>query len=62
MNQIAAYQGFPVRLPAWKWGWSMSPLSKRDAPPRRNLRDLVINTDPVYAYLQESNAVVDRSW
>jgi len=60
MNQIAAYQGFPVRYPHWKWGMEYESLSKRDAYGMGRIYEMVVNTDPVYAYLQESNAVVDQ--
>ena len=60
MNQIAAYQGFPVRYPHWKWGMEYESLSKRDAYGMGRIYEMVINADPVYAYLQESNAVVDQ--
>ncbi len=57
MNQIAAYQGFPTRYPHWKWGMEYESLSKRDAYGMGRIYEMVINNDPVYAYLQESNAV-----
>ncbi len=60
MNQIAAYQGFPVRYPHWKWGMEYESLSKRDAYGMGRIYEMVINADPVYAYLQESNAIVDQ--
>ncbi|MBY0261630.1 MAG: SpoVR family protein, partial [Phycisphaerales bacterium] len=60
MNQIAAYGGFPVRYPHWKWGMEYDSLSKRDAYGMGRIYEMVINTDPVYAYLQESNDVVDQ--
>jgi stage V sporulation protein R len=60
MNQIAAYGGFPVRYPHWKWGMEYEKLSKRDAYGLGRIYEMVINTDPVYAYLQESNAVTDQ--
>ena len=60
MNQIAAYQGFPVRYPHWKWGMEYEALSKRDAYGMGRIYEMVINANPVYAYLQESNAVVDQ--
>jgi stage V sporulation protein R len=60
MNQIAAYGGFPVRYPHWKWGMEYESLSKRDAYGMGRIYEMVINNDPVYAYLQESNAVVDQ--
>jgi stage V sporulation protein R len=60
MNQIAAYQGFPIRYPHWRWGMEYAKLSKRDAYGMGRIYEMVINTDPVYAYLQESNSVTDQ--
>ncbi|MBY0307228.1 MAG: SpoVR family protein [Phycisphaerales bacterium] len=60
MNQLAAYGGFPVRYPHWRWGMEYEKLSKRDAYGLGRIYEMVINTDPVYAYLQESNSVTDQ--
>lgn len=60
MNQIAAYGGFAVRYPHWKWGMEYERLSKRDAYGMGRIYEMVINNDPCYAYLQESNAVSDQ--
>jgi stage V sporulation protein R len=60
MNQIAAYGGFPVRYPHWRWGMEFERLSKRDAYGLGRIYEMVINNDPCYAYLQESNAVTDQ--
>jgi len=60
MNQIAAYGGFPIRYPHWRWGMEYEKLSKRDAYGLGRIYEMVINNDPVYAYLQESNAVTDQ--
>ena len=60
MNQIAAYGGFPTRYPHWRWGMEFEKLSKRDAYGMGRIYELVINNDPCYAYLQESNAVADQ--
>ena len=60
MNQIAAYGGFPTRYPHWRWGMEFEKLSKRDAYGLGRIYEMVINNDPVYAYLQESNAVHDQ--
>ncbi|MEM9064970.1 MAG: SpoVR family protein [Planctomycetota bacterium] len=60
MNQIAAYGGFPVRYPHWKWGASYDGLAKRDAYGMGRIYEMVINNDPCYAYLQESNSVLDQ--
>lgn len=60
MNQLAAYGGFPLRYPHWRWGMEFEKLSKRDAYGLGRIYEMVINTDPVYAYLQESNSVTDQ--
>ena len=60
MNQIAAYGGFPVRYPHWRWGMEYDKLAKRDAYGLGRIYEMVINTDPCYAYLQESNSVTDQ--
>jgi stage V sporulation protein R len=60
MNQIASYGGFPIRYPHWKWGAEYDRMSKRDAYGMGRIYEMVINNDPCYAYLQESNAVTDQ--
>ena len=60
MNEVAAYGGFPVRYPHWRWGMEYERLSKRDAYGLGRIYEMVINNDPCYAYLQESNAVTDQ--
>ncbi|HYE01857.1 MAG TPA: SpoVR family protein [Phycisphaerales bacterium] len=60
MNQIAAYGGFPVRYPHWRWGMEYEKLSKRDAYGLGRIYEMVINNDPCYAYLQESNSLLDQ--
>jgi len=60
MNQVASYGGFPVRYPHWRWGMEYEKLSKRDAYGLGRIYEMVINNDPCYAYLQESNAVTDQ--
>ncbi|HED52758.1 MAG TPA: SpoVR family protein [Phycisphaerales bacterium] len=60
MNQIASYGGFPIRYPHWRWGAEYDKMSKRDAYGLGRIYEMVINNDPCYAYLQESNAVIDQ--
>ncbi len=60
MNQIASYGGFPIRYPHWRWGMEFEKLSKRDAYGLGRIYEMVINNDPCYAYLQESNSVTDQ--
>ena len=60
MNQIASFGGFPTRYPHWRWGMEYEKLSKRDAYGLGRIYEMVINNDPCYAYLQESNNVTDQ--
>jgi stage V sporulation protein R len=60
MNQIAAYGGFPVRYAHWRWGMEYEKLRKRDAYGLGRIYEMVINNDPCYAYLQESNSITDQ--
>ena len=60
MNQIAAFGGFPVRYPHWRWGMEYEKLRKRDAYGMGRIYEMVINNNPSYAYLQESNSVTDQ--
>lgn len=60
MNQIAAYMGFPVRYPHWRWGMEYERLSKSYSYGLHRIYELVINTDPCYAYLLASNSLTDQ--
>jgi len=60
MNMVAAYGGFPTRYPHWKWGMDYDSLSKGHTYGLQKIYELVINTDPCYAYLMDSNAVTDQ--
>jgi stage V sporulation protein R len=60
MNQIAAYGGFPQRYPHWRFGAEYERLSKQHHYGLGRIYEMVINNDPCYAYLQESNALVDQ--
>jgi len=60
MNQIAAYGGFPQRFPHWRFGMEYEKLRKQHHYGLGRIYEMVINNDPCYAYLQESNALVDQ--
>jgi stage V sporulation protein R len=60
MNQLAAYGGFPQRYPHWRFGAEYEGLRKRHHYGLGRIYEMVINNDPCYAYLQESNALVDQ--
>lgn len=60
MSQFAAYGGFPVRYPHWKFGMEYEHLSKSYEYGLSKIYEMVINTNPVYAYLMEGNAMMDQ--
>ena len=60
MNMVAAYSGFPVRYPHWKFGMEYERLAKSYEYGLSRIYELVINNDPCYAYLLESNQDVDQ--
>ncbi len=60
MNQLASYGGFPQRYPHWKWGMEYERMSKQHHYGLGRIYEMVINNDPCYAYLQESNPLVDQ--
>jgi stage V sporulation protein R len=60
MNQIAAYGGFPQRYPHWRFGMEYEKLRKQHHYGLGRIYEMVINNDPCYAYLQESNGLVDQ--
>jgi stage V sporulation protein R len=60
LNMVASYGGFPNRYPHWRWGMEYESLSKGYEYGLSKIYELVINNDPCYAYLLESNAEVDQ--
>ena len=60
MNQVAAYGGFPQRYPHWRFGTEYERLRKQHFYGLGRIYEMVINNDPCYAYLQESNQLVDQ--
>src|SRR3954471_7238240 len=60
MNEIAAYGGFPNRYPHWRFGMEYEQLSKSYEYGLSKIYEMVINNEPSYAYLMESNADVDQ--
>lgn len=60
MNMIAAYGGFPTRYPHWRFGMEYEQLSKSYSYGLSKIYELVINTDPSYAYLLNANLMVDQ--
>src|SRR3972149_12157454 len=60
INEVAAYEGFPVRYPHWKFGMEYERLNKSYAYGLHKIYEMVINNDPCYAYLLECNHLVDQ--
>src|SRR5712675_2661853 len=60
MNEVAAYGGFPTRYPHWRFGMDYEQLSKSYEWGMSKIYEMVINTNPAYAYLLEGNSLVDQ--
>ncbi|HUH01196.1 MAG TPA: SpoVR family protein [Kofleriaceae bacterium] len=60
MNEVAAYGGFPTRYPHWRFGMDYEQLSKGYEFGFQKIYEMVINTNPAYAYLLEGNSLVDQ--
>ncbi len=60
MNQVAAYDGFPSRYPHWRFGMECERLRKSYAWGLHRIYEMVVNTDPCYAYLLVSNLPIDQ--
>src|SRR3954468_15809029 len=60
INSLAALGGFPVRYPHWRFGMDYDQLSKGYEWGLQKIYEMVINTDPAYAYLMKSNNLVDQ--
>jgi len=60
INIVAAQGGFPSRYPHWRFGMEYDQLSKSYAYGLQKIYELVINTNPCYAYLLNANHLVDQ--
>jgi stage V sporulation protein R len=60
MNEVAAYGGFPTRYPHWRFGMDYEGLAKGYEFGFQKIYEMVINTNPAYAYLLEGNSLVDQ--
>jgi stage V sporulation protein R len=60
MNEVAAYGGFPTRYPHWRFGMDYEQLAKGHEFGLQKIYEMVINTNPAYAYLLEGNSLVDQ--
>tara|TARA_Y100000780_G_scaffold155505_1_gene140188 strand:- start:222106 stop:223608 length:1503 start_codon:yes stop_codon:yes gene_type:complete len=60
INILAAQGGFPIRYPHWKFGMDYDQLSKGYRFGIQKIYEMVINSDPCYAYLLEVNNWLDQ--
>lgn len=60
LNAVAAYGGFPTRYPHWRFGMEYESLSKGHRYGLQKIYEMVINNNPSYAYLLESNSTVEQ--
>lgn len=60
LSMFAAYGGFPVRYPHWRFGAQYDELMKGYSYGLQKIYEMVINTDPCYAYLLQCNAMTDQ--
>ncbi len=60
MSMLAAYGGFPRRYPHWRFGAQYDELMKGYSYGLQKIYEMVINTDPCYAYLLRANEMVDQ--
>lgn len=60
LSAVAAYGGFPTRYPHWRFGMEYQRLLKGYSFGLQKIYELVINNNPCYAYLLNSNAFTDQ--
>lgn len=60
INMIASYGGFPTRYPHWRFGMDYLEMQKSYEFGLSKIYEMVINTDPSYAYLMDCNLDVDQ--
>src|SRR5262245_49374050 len=59
-NKTAALGGFPTRYPHWRFGMEYDQLIKGHVWLGSTIYEMVINTNPSYAYLLEGNEMVTQ--
>ncbi|MFT7519299.1 MAG: stage V sporulation protein R [Kiritimatiellia bacterium] len=60
INMVASYGGFPTRYPHWRFGMEYLKMQKSYEYGLSKIYEMVINTDPSYAYLMDCNLIVDQ--
>ena len=60
INALAAREGFPVRYPHWRFGMNYNQQKTNHENGWGKIYELVINNDPCYAYLLDTNEFLDQ--
>jgi len=60
INMVASYGGFPLRYPHWRFGMQYEYMEKSYGYGLHKIYEMVINNNPCYAYLLNSNQMVDQ--
>ncbi len=60
MCMLASFGGFPQRYPHWQFGAQFDEQMKGYSYGLQKIYEMVINTDPCYAYLLRANAMTDQ--
>lgn len=60
ISEIAAYGGFPVRYPHWKWGMEYEELQRGYMYGQHRIYEMVTNCTPIYLYCLDSNSLLDN--
>ena len=60
INILASQGGFPNRYPHWRFGMEYDQMYKGYAYGLQKIYEMVVNTDPCYAYLLNVNNIVDQ--
>lgn len=60
LSMFAAYTGFPVRYPHWRFGAQYDELMKGYTYGLQKIYEMVINTNPCHAYLLDTNSTGDQ--
>jgi stage V sporulation protein R len=60
INMVASYGGFPTRYPHWRFGMQYEYMGKSYGYGLHKIYEMVINNNPCYAYLLNSNELVDQ--
>lgn len=60
ISELAAYGGFPVRYPHWRFGMEYEELQRGYEFGMHKIYEMVINTSPCYIYCLNSNTLADN--